>query len=342
VPRADHIPASDMAEHHGEGRGAPTTVVGIDEDVLCVGCGYDLRGLADSACCPECAEIGPSLEAHRHVSARPLHLSDRRWLRRLTAGTACLFMAALVPHLLVVRDWFGWLVTYRELIASVIALLACLLVSAAEPNTSASVDPKWKRWVLRACATAPLLIYAAHTAIGDLFRTSLEFPLDAVWRYVVAFGVHGAPYLAVPASYLLYDRLAAIMRRMTAGRSLHRQAIVLRVLVPTGMMVFIVGALVADQRLRGGWFSGQAAIAGVGIPSGLLYLTAVGLRLALLDGYDPWRDLDEPSDAVMYLGLALAGISALWAASFAAGATLALWRELRRKPAGVRTPGQRI
>ncbi len=71
----------------------------IDHDLPCVGCGYNLRGLSVDARCPECAAaIGPSRDAHRQGAARLLHLGGRRWLLTLGAGTACLFLAAVLPH----------------------------------------------------------------------------------------------------------------------------------------------------------------------------------------------------------------------------------------------------
>src|SRR5947209_6633658 len=75
--------------------------VGTDQQVLCIGCGYDVRGLDGAGRCPECAcPIARSIEARRQGGTRPLHLSDRRWVRRLTAGTACIFVASVLPHLL--------------------------------------------------------------------------------------------------------------------------------------------------------------------------------------------------------------------------------------------------
>jgi hypothetical protein len=71
----------------------------LSQDLACVSCGHNLRGLLPSAVCTECgAPITWSFSGSR------LHASDPTWVNRLRSGVAC--MAVALPFL-----WFppAWL-----------------------------------------------------------------------------------------------------------------------------------------------------------------------------------------------------------------------------------------
>ena len=59
-------------------------------DVLCMSCGYNLRGLLAGGQCPECGEpIGPSLRPDR------LRLADPSWLAKIVHGLRLIYVAML-------------------------------------------------------------------------------------------------------------------------------------------------------------------------------------------------------------------------------------------------------
>ncbi|MGH7177418.1 MAG: hypothetical protein ACREJC_08565 [Tepidisphaeraceae bacterium] len=65
----------------------PTT---IEQDLHCIICDYNLRGLSGSGNCPECGnEIAISLRGERLSDADPV------WLGRVSAGVTLLVIAAI-------------------------------------------------------------------------------------------------------------------------------------------------------------------------------------------------------------------------------------------------------
>src|SRR4051794_8885275 len=72
----------------------------IDEDALCIACGYNVRGLSPTGMCPECYfSIETTLweiADRRRMTGEPLWLSDRRWLNDLVEGTALVLIVLVL------------------------------------------------------------------------------------------------------------------------------------------------------------------------------------------------------------------------------------------------------
>lgn len=79
----------------------------IDEDLLCRACDYNLRGLHESADCPEC-----STPIARSTRPDLLRFSDPSWLTRLSKGMLLIIIGRLAGSS-GVRCWEAWSLCYR-------------------------------------------------------------------------------------------------------------------------------------------------------------------------------------------------------------------------------------
>ena len=79
---------------------------GVAEDVPCVGCGYNLRGLEASGRCPECGmSLHISIVRHRN-RRRPPPPPDPAWARQVVEGAVLSLIAlALVVAISVAPQW---------------------------------------------------------------------------------------------------------------------------------------------------------------------------------------------------------------------------------------------
>ena len=87
LPDPQSAPASAIVEEVEQG---------IDQDISCIRCGYNLRGTTSAGQCPECGEPV-------QISLRPdlLHMANPAWLDKLRKGMSWL-LAALIINLVMV------------------------------------------------------------------------------------------------------------------------------------------------------------------------------------------------------------------------------------------------
>ena len=205
----------------------------VEQDLPCVGCGYNLRTQPLGGACPECGQ------AVRYTIQFPrLSRSAPRWLTSLVDSVTVLLVAFgfavasfwadggrdfLLPVLLGTTAW-------------ALAWFAVWLLTRPEPGVRRRGAARWRgrAWALRFFATPP---YATAFATPLLLR---EFEL---WGAAVAAA---CMFCVVPATFLYYDHLAEAAHRLPNKR-LEWQAAAMCWLLPPAVLAAMVG-LVALQR----------------------------------------------------------------------------------------------
>jgi len=136
----------------------------ISADIPCVECEYNLRTLSTSSRCPECGR--PVDESLRFYRENSLWLADRRWLRKLRAGTTLMFVAAIgLTISLFLEIWLDELRQNGFVIHLFIGRLGVVilwgwgvfLVTASQPRATEATSRKILRWFTRLCSVVALL-----------------------------------------------------------------------------------------------------------------------------------------------------------------------------------------
>jgi hypothetical protein len=91
----------------------------LQQDLPCIACGYNLRGLPESLRCPECGHANPPRESRR--------LLTRRQWTRLAVGAALLALAAVAMQIEAICEirfhWMiGWLLIQALVCASIVMI----------------------------------------------------------------------------------------------------------------------------------------------------------------------------------------------------------------------------
>jgi hypothetical protein len=126
----------------------------ISEDVPCVHCGYNLRGLTRDKFCPECGT-----PINRSIFGNQLRYAHPGWLERVRFGTSLKLWNIVIVILVVVGDAIIAAVglppslnMVLELIGSGLGLWAAVLITAPEPRVALHENPVTLRKTVRACA----------------------------------------------------------------------------------------------------------------------------------------------------------------------------------------------
>ena len=174
--------------------------------VTCLRCGYDLRGLAPGANCPEC-----SLPVARSIgNTGELHHAPPAWLASLAAGTGLMLgtLLGLFPYYgavaaPLVQTSFEQYVVCTTAFWTVFAAGAWLVT---RPQRGfAAAGPAW-RWTIRACA----VVLVAHTGLTYMVITTR-------WRYSPML-VTAAAACVVPLPTLLMLYLGRLAVRLPGAR----------------------------------------------------------------------------------------------------------------------------
>jgi hypothetical protein len=222
---------------------APGTTA-LQEDLPCIHCRYNLRGLSEDGICPECGNpVAPSVEKYRRT-ADPLDQVDPRWVARMGGAFFLLALSGIwaaaapsVDHLArnlyseYPRDQVHGIRLALYVLPWAIAFVASWRIASREPHAS-TVDRRYLRWTIR--STAALWLLAPVLITGPWgFRAQRDwFPL------LIA---------AAPASFLLFVRAAKLMARADRPR-LTVECLVLGVVTGGGIALQVL--LLGDAYIR--------------------------------------------------------------------------------------------
>ncbi len=135
----------------------------IAEDLPCLRCGYNLRGLGSEATCPECAST-----VGRSIQGDLLRFCDPDWLARLAKGLLLIIiglLAGFVPSLLVFALMVGGMPmgalvmgsTLLGVATSLVVVIGVWWMTAPDPARTEAERLGTARTVARWCITAELL-----------------------------------------------------------------------------------------------------------------------------------------------------------------------------------------
>lgn len=241
----------------------------------CVGCGYDLIGLAEDGVCPECGvPIG------RSVSGDHLSSSRARYRRVLARGAAAAHAGAVVAWAGLAAGATGYALAGSRPIAAwmaVVPMAATMLLSSwgwlqlttPDPDGVGEADDSGGMGRLMVRVWAMLVLVAALALLplaAGIFLLARGPSAVVLGLVLLAALVAGVPALVLSSA--MASRVGAIARRLLEGDLADRA----RGLTVAGYVALALGAIAA-----GGW--------ALDLPGGWRLLEApvwLGLGLALL------------------------------------------------------------
>jgi hypothetical protein len=263
----------------------------IVDDLSCVHCGYNLRGLTRDHICPEC---GTSIA--RSIYGNQLRYCDPQWLETLRFGTALTLWNILITILLymgaVIMASAGApaaITTLVTLIAQGLGVWAAFLITTPEPRVALQENPITLRKVVRVCAVIGLSGQML-SQFGTLGSADLAIVLGAVG------GVLSLAVVAQNFCELVYFRRFA--RRVPDARLEKSTSIVLWGL-PTAWGILMLGAVIVAVAGIGAVGAVGAGIPAPGASGGS---GASGIPVALVAG----------GGVMTCVGIAGAGVFGLW------------------------------
>lgn len=168
----------------------------LTDDINCIDCGYNLRGLDPVGRCPEC-----NAEVSRSLHGDLLRFANPRWLTRVILGVLLFFWsfavnvvaAGVVPLFARATDPMAAMAVVRFATVALL-VLAAFYVTTQEPRTTP--DPGMAVWrrAVRAAAVVQLLLPVIFGVIrvSDPVLVTLSSLLGSVAAVVLIFGIFSA------------------------------------------------------------------------------------------------------------------------------------------------------
>lgn len=176
---------------------------GLAEDVTCRGCGYNLRGLARDAVCPECSR------PVEHSIREELRFSDPAWLHRVGLGMLIALAGFLLP-LLLKLNFMVPAIGLAILAGSIVApLVGTWLATSPEPGRTGEGALSARR-VARWCVVALAVLRVA--ALGLMFSMpALLLSLGGLSLWLAVLVSVAILIVAIVAGLVYLRRLAERM-----------------------------------------------------------------------------------------------------------------------------------
>jgi hypothetical protein len=232
------------------------TIAPPSPDLLCTGCGYNLRGLDERGNCPECGQP-LSITLHHGSIARPA------WLRTTSRGALLLGSGLLLGALsfAMARATTGdslWLFP----LAALLTASGTWILAATPPGR---IAPPHQRWVGTAMRVFAVATYAfqLHSWFIGVLRESLSASMFALLARLLLF-------TWAMASMLTCWR-ASFLATVIGDRSGAVQARILAILAPT-LLVICAERLVSGSLGRPGRIGLAAALSIVATWSAIFFL----------------------------------------------------------------------
>lgn len=254
----------------------------IDVDILCIHCGYNLRGLRSDGRCPECGgAIADSMRGEL------LRFADVEWLTRLRLGVALKLWAITLAVLLamgggvvafVLRNAGAVMVitTIVGFAGSALGLWGTWCITAPDPRLSLSEQSVTLRKVIRACAVAGLA-----GGVSQLGGTGVVAASEALSVVLIAVGGIGV-LAGWTASYAELFYLRRFVRRVpdpALAKSTTR--LIWATLIFGGCAVVFLGVVFFVVGFPGGFGGPGATTVTVPPSSVLIVLPCAGAVFAL-------------------------------------------------------------
>lgn len=245
----------------------------IAEDMPCVHCGYNLRGLTPEMSCPECGT-----PINRSIFGNQLRYADPEWLKKLLFGTtlklwniviglvigvgAAIVMMVGLPAVLVIL---------LMLVGAGLGLWATFLITTQEPRVALAEDPISLRKAVRFCAvcavSGQLLNQVAGLGGGSSLTLIIVGQVLSLAAIVQAFG-----------ELVYYRRFA----RRIPDPKLERSTSIVLWGLPAATALLFLGGFVAALSGAASTFTGGpgtlggATPSGFGFVGGMIFLCAGG------------------------------------------------------------------
>jgi hypothetical protein len=220
----------------------------ICDDVTCVACGYNLRGLADDGKCPECAT-----PIARSIGGNSLRNADRDWLKSVHRGAGLVYWSCVLPLLLMIGIFFvtiAWSVSGVRhavpglidgmakaasafvLLSPVLLLIGVVLMTKQEPRITHTEDGFTSRRLARFLSG---ILVAVVVAERLLLATVLTKRLELVDLFTVIRSVE----LVVAATTVWYvlRYVASLFRREDEDKNAKRSVTLARRVLASALII---------------------------------------------------------------------------------------------------------
>lgn len=162
----------ELESHSQLHRGAiqPSRKVSVPEDVVCLRCGYPLRGLDESGDCPECgAAIGRSLHGNLlHFSSPSYVATLHRGVFLIVAGIAGQVVLSLFASVLTATTVIDIGVDSLGIIMNAMILIGWWMFSTPDPAFIGVAQGTTARGVVRTALVVEIAVTIALFATGSL------------------------------------------------------------------------------------------------------------------------------------------------------------------------------